>query len=314
MTDLHLHGVNASIALPMTRRAQPDFPALRDYVGWVVDQGADALTVNADTGEGAHLSLEERTEVISTVKDVAGETVPVVSGLIAAHTAQAVEYGRELLDAGADGLLVFSIPAFAGQPLPDELVYRYYAAIAELGSPAIAFSLTRELGGALLGPELLTKLINDELIVAVKDASFDPVTFVDTRNAVRAAARPAAVLSGCDNFIYESFVLGADGCLLGFAGLAPGLTREVLDLVRAGDYATAEQINRERMQPLAEAMFAQPLRNNRARLKESLIALGVIGNATVRPPLLPLTSDDRSQMLDAVKRAGLIEVGTHEVL
>lgn len=306
MTDLRLTGINASIALPMTTTARPDHAALRDYVRWVLDGGADALTVNADTGEGAHLSPRERLDVLAVVKAEAGDGVPVVSGLIAAYQAQATEHARELRTAGADGLLVFPIPAFAGQPLPDELVRGYYEAVAGAGVPLIAFVLTAQLGGALLRPELLAGLADDGVIAGVKDASFDPLAFLANRNALRAATKPVPLLTGCDNFIYESLVLGADGCLLGYAGLAPGLTKQVFGLVRDGRFAEAEELNRERMQPLAEAMFGAPMRDSRARLKESLVALGVIPQARVRPPLIGLGDDDRQRMLDAVKRAGLV--------
>ncbi|WP_219469170.1 dihydrodipicolinate synthase family protein [Nonomuraea rhizosphaerae] len=299
-------GVNASMALPMTADHRPDLGALRRYARWLADQGVIAVTVNADTGEGAHLTPAERVAVVETVKDEVGQGVGVVSGLIAAYTEQAVEIAKALRDAGADALLVFSIPAFTGSPLPPELVHRYFAAIGEVGLPLIAFNLTPSLGGVILRPDVIRRLTDVAELQAVKEASFDAATYVSTRDALRAAAPDVAFLSGCDTFMYESFVLGADGALLGYAGLAAALTVRIFGDVRDGRYAQAQRLNRERMQPLAEVLFGAPVRNSRARIKEGLRLLGVIDEVAVRPPLLGLDDAERTALRTAMERAGLL--------
>jgi 4-hydroxy-tetrahydrodipicolinate synthase len=304
--SLGLDGVNASLALPMDERGEPDIPAMRRYVAWILEQGVSALTVNADTGEGAHLSLGERLRVVSAVKEDAG-AVPVISGLIASHTAQAVELASALQSAGADGLLVFAIPAFQGTPLPAELVYRYFASVGEVGLPLIVFNLTPSLGGVVFEPQCLRRVFDVPQCTALKEASFDPLAYVHGRDAVRGLPRDdVALLSGCDNLIYESFVLGAGGALLGYAGLAGALTVRLLELVKAHRYDEAERLNRDRVQPLAEAMFAAPARNSRARIKYGLKLLGVIDDDAVRAPLLPLEEWERSAMKSSMGQAGLL--------
>jgi len=299
-------GVNASLALPMTRDFQPDYEGLRRYARWIADQGAVAVTINADTGEGAHLTLAERVRVVETVKDELGDGVLVVSGLIAAYTDQAVELARALADAGADALLVFGIPAFNGRPLPPELPYRYFAAVGEVGLPLIGFNLTPALGGVVFEPDVVARLADVAPLHALKEASFDASIYVATRDALRAAAPDVAFLSGCDNFMYESFVLGADGCLLGYAGLAAELTREVFEAVRESRFPDAERLNRERMQPLAEVLFGAPVRNSRARIKEGLRLLGLFEHTGVRPPLLGLDDAEKQALRAAMQRAGLL--------
>lgn len=300
-------GVNASLALPMTAGFDPDLTAMRRYARWIAEQGAIAVTVNADTGEGAHLTLAERVAVVEAVKEEVGEEVQVVSGLIAAYTAQATEIAAALRGAGADALLVFSIPSFAGAPLPPEMVYRYYAAIGEVGLPLIAFNLTPSLGGVVLEPEAIARLREVAPLAALKEASFDAVAYVRTRDALRAVAPDVAFLSGCDNFIYESFELGADGALLGYAGLAPELTREVFEAVRDGRHQEARALARDRLQPLAEAMFAPPMRNSRARIKYGLRLLGLIDEVAVRPPLIDLDERERVAMRQAMARAEILD-------
>jgi 4-hydroxy-tetrahydrodipicolinate synthase len=300
-------GINASLALPMSADFRPDLPAMRRYARWTAEQGAIAVTVNADTGEGAHLSLPERVAVVEAVKEELGDEVMLVSGLIAAYDDQAREIAAALAQAGADALLVFSIPAFNGQPLPSDLVCGYYASVGEAGLPLIAFNLTPSLGGVVLEPETIARLAELAPLQAIKEASFDAVSYVRTRDAIRAAAPDVAFLSGCDNFMYESFELGADGALLGYAGLAAALTRQVFGAVRSERHAEARRLGRERMQPLAETLFGQPVRNSRARIKEGLRMLGLIDCVAVRPPLTGIDDCERAALRDAMARAGLLD-------
>jgi 4-hydroxy-tetrahydrodipicolinate synthase len=290
----------------MTSDFRPDVGALRRYARWLADQGVIAVTVNADTGEGAHLTLEERVAVVGAVKEELGDGVAVISGLIAAHTEQAVQIATALRDAGADGLLVFGIPAFAGRPLPPELVYRYFASVGEVGLALIAFNLTPSLGGVVFAPDVIARLSDVPQLQAMKEASFDAVAYVESRDALRAAAQDVAFLSGCDNFIYESFVLGADGALLGYAGLAAALTLEVFEAAREGRHEDGRRLGRERMQPLAEVLFGAPVRNSRARIKEGLRLLGIIDEVAVRPPLLGLDDRERAALRAAMTEAGLL--------
>lgn len=299
-------GVNASMALPMTADFRPDLDALRRYARWLADQGVIAVSVNADTGEGAHLTLAERVAVVETVKDELGDGAMVVSGLIAAYTEQAVELATALRAAGADGLLMFGIPAFNGRPLPPELVFRYFDAVGAVGLPLIGFNLTPSLGGVVFEPDVIARIAEVAPLHALKEASFDASAYVASRDALRAAAPDVAFLSGCDNFMHESFVLGADGALLGYAGLAAELTRHVFEADRDGRYAEAERLNRERMQPLAEVLFGAPVRNSRARIKEGLRMLGVIEEVAVRPPLLGLDDAERAALRAAMERACLL--------
>lgn len=306
MTDLGLRGVNAAIPLPMHPDQSADFDSFRALCQWLRTQNVDAVTVNADTAEGAHLTLEERVQMIKVAKEELGPEIAVVSGLMAGSTASAVATAQALKEAGADALLVFAVPAFAGLPLPDDMVTTYYRKVKEVGLPLIAFSLTPALGGALLRGSVVTKLADEGLIVAIKDASFDPMQFLETRAALRASTSEVVLITGCDNFIYESFLMGAEGILLGYASITAPLTREVYELVQSGKMEEAEHLNRTKLQPLAEAMFGEPLRNSRARIKAVLAEKGIIAGETVREPILALPSDDREAMLAASRNAGIL--------
>lgn len=307
MRDLDLRGLIPATLLPLSDDDQIDEPALRAYIRWLLAFDAvKAVAVNMDTGEGPHLSREEKRRVLNVyVEEVAGR-LPILAGIGARYTAEAVALTQDAAAAGADGIVVFPIAAFAGEPLPPDVPYEYHRAIAEAAPlPMVLFQLQPALAGVLFSRETLLRLIEIPNVVAIKEASFDAVKFVETRRVLDEAPRRIQLLTGNDNFILESFVLGADGALIGFGTIAIAEQVEMFRLVSERRFDEARRINVAVVQPLADALFATPVRNYRARLKEALRQLDVIPNAHMRPPLLDLDSSERDAVQSALSAVRL---------
>lgn len=302
---LNLKGIIPATVLPMTAEAAIHEEDLRRYIRWIAGQGIVAVAVNVDTGEGPHLWHEEKLRVLRIYKEeLAGMGIPIVAGLGASFTAQAVKYGREYRDAGADALLVFPITAYLGQPLPWEVPYRYHKAIAdEVGLPLILFTLQPALGGTDFSDETLARLLEIPLVVAIKEALFDAKRFRQIVNVVRAAPRPVTLLTGNDNFIWESYLLGAEGALLGACATCTRTHVRVHEAAMRGDWQTARGLG-ERIQKVVDAIFAPPVRDYRARSKEVLVMQGIIRHAHMRPPLPPVAEADRQALKQALVAAG----------
>jgi 4-hydroxy-tetrahydrodipicolinate synthase len=305
MTAIDLDGIIPATVLPMTQGAQIDEPELRKYIRWLAGQGIKAVAVNVDTGEGPHLWHDERLRVIRIYKEeLAGTSIPIVAGLGASFTAQAVTYGREYREVGADCLLVFPITAYLGKPLSPEVPYRYHRAIAdEVGLPMVIFTLQPALGGTDFDDETILRLIEIPQVAAIKEALFDAKRFREIVNVVRSAPRRITVLTGNDNFIWESYLLGAEGALLGACAVTTRAHVEVYQAAMRGDWATAREKG-DRIQKLVDAVFAPPVRDYRARSKEVLVMQGVLEHAHMRPPLLPVGPEDRQRLKRALEEAG----------
>lgn len=304
---LKLNGLIPAIVLPMDERGQPDEANLRRYVRWISDQGPVALAVNVDTGEGPHLTHAEKLRVLEVVKEET--TLPCVVGLAGPFTAQAVAQARDLRQAGADALLVFPIPAYLSSPLDSEIPVQYHKAVASIGLPLVLFQLQPALGGVHFTTDILGRLIELEGVVAIKEASFDARSYVDTVRMIQGTDKfqqgEFTILSGNDNFILESFVLGCTGALIGFGAI---MTREQSDMIAAwqqGDTDTAQALG-ARVQRLADVVFAAPVADYRARLKVALVMLGIIDAAHVRLPLLPIGPEERRRLRRALEEAGLL--------
>jgi dihydrodipicolinate synthase/N-acetylneuraminate lyase len=301
---LDLNGLIPATVLPMHADGSIDEDSLRSYIGWVVGQGPVALAINVDTGEGPHLTHDEKIRVLRIVRDVT--ELPIVAGLAGPSTDAAVRQAKDFREAGADALLVFPIPAYLSEPLDVRVPVAYHEAIAAVGLPLVLFQLQPALGGVNLEPDTLRAMAGVDGVVAIKEASFDARRFIDTVSVLADLDRPITILTGNDNFILESFILGATGALIGFGAV---MTREQVDMIAAwndGRIDDARALGR-RVQRLADVVFARPVGDYRVRLKECLRILGVIEAAHVRRPLMPLDDDERAHLARVLAEVGLLD-------
>lgn len=305
--NLNLNGLIPATVLPMAGDGEIDESALRAYIRWISSEGPVALAINVDTGEGPHLTHAEKVRVLEVVSEESD--LPIVAGLAGPFTSQAVAQARDYRAAGASALLVFPISAYLSSPLDPEIPLEYHRAIASVGLPVILFQLQPALGGVNFETDTLRRLIEIDGVVAMKEASFDARRYLDTFRMIEQTPKYQAgeftYLTGNDNFILESFILGCTGALIGFGAI---MVREQVAMIEAWRQGRTDEARSlgARVQRLADVVFAAPVANYRARLKESLVMLGLVEHAHVRPPLQPISEDERRLLRDALEEVGLL--------
>jgi 4-hydroxy-tetrahydrodipicolinate synthase len=300
-------GIIPAVVMPMDSRGKPNFEEYKKYLKWVASFNVVGVAVNVDTGEGPTLNEDERIEAIKVAKSVFNDR-PVIVGIFGTSTEVAVKNARDAKAAGADMGLVFPNSAFAGYPLDPDIPYLYHKAISEEADlDVILFQLQPSLGGVDYPLDSLLKLTTLPKVKGIKEASFDAKKFLDTLRTFKKVAPHVMFLTGNDNFIYESFVLGCDGALIGFGTLPVKDLVEMFELVSKGKIDEAGTIW-QKLLPLEEVIFAPPVRNYRARTKYALSLMGIIKEELtyVRPPLLNISEDEKAKIKKALKDAELI--------
>ena len=310
MNRINLEGIIPAVSVPMRKNYSIDFDAFRHYLSWIFSERPVGLAVNVDTGEGPYLTPDERVEVIQTAREVAAGRCSIVAGVGGPGTLTAIANAKAARDAGADALLVFPTPAFLNDPLDHRIAYEYHLAIAEASDlPLIVFQLGPVFGGVNYAPDALAKVLTLPQVIGLKDASFDAQRFSLTRDIVRQADHPITLLSGNDNFLLESFLLGAKGGLLGYGAVGAGLLVEMLEAVERKDFEAAASMQ-ERVQGFCDYIYGQPIGDYRARCKVALVHMGLLNpeQTYVRPPYLSLWNAEHEGARKAVQEAGLLEI------
>ncbi|MCG3772359.1 MAG: 4-hydroxy-tetrahydrodipicolinate synthase [Nitrosomonadaceae bacterium] len=307
MKALNLEGIISAVTVPMRQDYSVDIEAFRRYLAWVISASPVAVAVNTDAGEGPYLTRDERYEIIQVTREVTAGRCAIVAGIVGPSTLAATEEARSARAAGADALLIFPNPVFLNDPLDIRIPYDYHKAIADASDlPLIVFQLQPLLGGVIYPRDALLKLLQLPQVVGLKDGSFDARCFVNTRDIIRQADRPIALLTGNDNFMLESLLLGADGGLLGFGAVGTEFLVDMFKAVKAKDFDRATVIG-ARAQSFCDYIFGRPVADYRARCKAALVHMGLLqpDQTFVRPPLSSRWESEKDVARVAVEKAGL---------
>jgi 4-hydroxy-tetrahydrodipicolinate synthase len=303
---LRFHGCMPANLLPFTADLAIDEPAYRAHLRWLADApGVTGIVVNGHAAEVASLDREERKRTLAIALDEVAGKIPVVSGVYCDGTLEAVDLARDARAAGAAGLLVFPPTLFmwGAQAKPD-MVLRHFQVIADaVDLPIVVFEYP-PVSGIGYSPETLAELCKIPTVAAVKDWSNDIVSYEKNLRAIRATGRPVAMMSSFTMSLMASFLLGADGCISGMGSVVADLQASLLEAVQAGRFEDARRIN-DRMAPLVSVFYAPPFVDMHNRMKEALAILGRIPAARVRPPLTPVSEDERHRIRLALRAAGL---------
>jgi 4-hydroxy-tetrahydrodipicolinate synthase len=292
-----IQGLVAASVTPFGADGALDIPRLREHLGWLIDSGVDGLAVTAGSGEFVSLSPDERETVVREAVGVAAGRLPVVAGVLAPSTPEAVETAVRAARAGASALLV--LPPYYLKPSFDGVLGHFRAVADASGLPVVLYNNPGRTGVAL-GLAELTRLV-DEVpgVTGVKDCDRDVASVA---RKVEALGERIAILSGDDDLGFVILLSGAAGGIWATPNLAPRLCRSLVGACTAGDVARALPLHR-RLLALVEA-WDRP--NHPGPLKELMAMAGRdVGRA--RPPLAPMRPDERAQAKRALAAAAPVE-------
>ncbi|HLX28428.1 MAG TPA: dihydrodipicolinate synthase family protein [Casimicrobiaceae bacterium] len=275
-------GVIPAITTPFDAAYRMDEGFLGEHARWLVAHGCTALVPIGSLGESATLDATERRKVIKTCVDAVGDQVPVIPGIAALGTAEAVSLARDAKAMGASGLMV--LPPYVYSTDWREMEAHVRAVIAATDLPCMLYNnpvayktdfVPRQIA------ELARELPN---LAAVKESSMD----VRRVAAIRALIGDRlSILCGVDDAIVETIGAGAIGWI---AGLANAFPAESVALFRLASEARRDE---------AFALyrwFLPLLRMDTVPKFVQLIKLAQervgMGSARVRAPRLALEGDE----------------------
>src|SRR3984893_18606183 len=126
MTDFH--GVFPYLVSPIDDAGRIKTAVLGQLANDLIAAGVHGLTPLGSTGEFAYLSSGQRADVVRATIEAASGRVPVVAGVAATATADAVAQARSYQKLGANGILAILESYF---PLAEPQVEAYFRAVAD---------------------------------------------------------------------------------------------------------------------------------------------------------------------------------------
>ncbi|MFE6173783.1 dihydrodipicolinate synthase family protein [Streptomyces sp. NPDC056464] len=278
------------VAIPVTPFAEDgsvDQDAHRALLRRLLDAGVTTLTPNGNTGEFYTLTPEERRLVTELTIDEAGGRAAILVG-VGHDVPTAVASARHARDLGAQMVMVHQpVHPYVSQSGWVDYHRAIAAAVPDLG--VVPYIRNAQLSGARLA-ELADDCPN---VIGVKYAVPDAAKFA-------AFARDA----GLERFVWVAglaepyapsyFSAGATGFTSGLVNVAPAVSMNMIEALRAGDYPAAMKVW-EQIRRFEELRAANGSANNVTVVKEALAALGLC-RRDVRPPSRELPEDERAEV------------------
>ena len=211
---------------------------LRALVEHLIASGVHGISPLGSTGEIVYLTAEQRLAIVRATLDAADGRVPVVPGISAYSTLDALRQAEALVGLGVDGLIVMLQTQF---PITRAGIERYFRTVAEAVPCPVVIYTNPGLGGADVTPEIVEALSYVPNIRYVKDASGRTGRILAILNRVGDRVK---VFSASAHIPTVVFQLGGVGWMAGPACVIPRESVALYDLARGGRWEEAYALQR----------------------------------------------------------------------
>jgi 4-hydroxy-tetrahydrodipicolinate synthase len=283
------HGVFPYLVSPIDADGKVRTNVLGRLIDDLIAAGVHGVTPLGSTGEFAYLNNEQRAAIVRTSIEAAAGRVPVVAGVAATATADAVGQARLYNKLGADGILAILESYF---PLKDAQVEDYFRAIADAVDVPVVLYTNPQFQRTDLSLDVIARLATHPRIRYIKDASTNTGRLLSIMNRCEGLK----VFSASAHIPACVMLIGGVGWMAGPACIVPRQSVALYELCKAKRWDEAMAL--QRLMWRVNEAFARY--NLAACIKAGLAIQGY----EVGDPVLPqaaLTADER-RAVEAVLR------------
>ena len=276
-------GLIAFPITPMDADGVVDVAALRGLVRRLVEAEVDGIGVLGSTGSYPYLSRNERRRALDAALAEVDGRFPVMAGVGALRTDEAVRLTQDAKAAGADAGLLAPV---SYTPLTEDEVFAHFEAVAATGLPLCIYN-NPGTTHFTFSDALIERLATLPGVHAVKNPAPEPAHATEVIAALRARTPEGfSVGYSTDWNATEALIGGGDAWYSVLAGLFPEQCMNIRRAVASGDIALARDLN-ARLAPLWASFKAH------SSLRIMYAAANRMGLTGANPPLpiLPLARD-----------------------
>ena len=273
-------GLSAFPITPADEHGRVDTGALRVLLARLTDARVHSIGLLGSTGSYPYLDRGERRRAIETAVDRVGGKVPILVGIGALRTDDAVRFGQDAKAAGADAVLLAPV---SYTPLTDDEVFTHFETVAEaVGLPVCVYN-NPGTTHFTFSTDLIARLSRVPNIVAVKNPAPAASAIPSLLHELRASTADGFSLGfSVDANATEAMIAGGDAWYSVVGGLFPKLAMQILAAL--ANPAEARRLN-ERLKPLWD-LFTE---FSSLRVMYAAVNLLGICRATPPRPILPLS-------------------------
>ena len=289
---LKLHGAMTAIVTPFAD-GKLDEGRLRRQVAFQLEQGIDGLVPVGSTGESPTLSFAEHERVIEITVELAGGRVPVIGGVGANATSEALELHAFAKKVGASAGL--SVNPYYNKPSQEGL-YRHFMTLADtVDLPIVLYNIPGRTGITMTAATV-ARLAKHPNIIAIKEATGS----LDMTSEIRSLC-DITIISGDDSLTLPLMSIGAAGVISVTSNLLPAKIKKLTSLAAVGKFAEAAKVHYE-LFPLIKSLF---LDGNPVGIKYAMKLAG-LDSGELRLPLWEANNATKKAIEQSLKDLGVI--------
>lgn len=296
------NGLSAFPITPTSPDGRVDTAALRRLVARLSDARVDSIGLLGSTGAYIYLSRDERRRAIEAAVDETAGRAPVIAGIGALRTDEAIKLAQ---DARAIGATAGLLAPVSYTPLTIDEVFEHFATVARESDLPIVIYDNPGTTHFRFTPELVARLAKAPGIVAIKNPTHDPVETARCLLAQRAIVPEGFSIGYSGDWnATEALIAGADAWHSVLGGLLPRVCMKIVEAARQGEAEEARRLDAE-LAPIWD-LFK---RFSSLRVVYALADQLDICHAEPPRPILPLANKAVRQIADVLTRlpAGIVE-------
>jgi len=274
-----LRGTGVALVTPFNQSGEVDYPALKNLIHSVLDNGCEYVVTLGTTGETPVLTKEEKIRIIEFTYDTVGGKAPVVVG-VGGNDTQALIKDLQSLPL-QQATAVLSASPYYNKPSQEGIFQHYKALAAVSPKPILLYNVPGRTGRGMTTATVLRLAKEVPNIAGIKEASGDMTMCMQL---VKDKPEGFLVVSGDDNLGMAQIACGMEGVISVVANCFPKQFSTLVRLALNNQLPEARKINDQ----LLEAYDLLFCENNPAGVKAFLAEQGMMQNI-LRLPLVPLT-------------------------
>lgn len=246
-------GVFAVMLTPFTETGELNEKELRRLVDFLIESGVNGLFPLGSAGESVHLSRNDKVRAMEIIVDQNRGRVPITPGVGSTHPDESIFLATRAKELGCAG--VVAAPPYY-YPLSQEMIEKYFETIADaVDIPIILYNIP--LFSSPLDYDVVKRLSRRKNVVGMKDSSGSMVDLVHFMDKVRLIGEDIHFMTGREETLFPSLMMGAKGCMTATACILPEIMIEIYQAWQRGDYDKAREVQFSILL-LVRAMFALP--------------------------------------------------------
>lgn len=245
-------------------------------------------------GESKSLTAEEKLKILDVILKEKADHQLVMAGSGYESTRQTIAFSKKVAEMGADFVSIVT-PSYFKKRLTDEAMIGYYTDVADAVSiPVLAYNAPG-FTGMTLSAKVIEKISQHPNIAGMKDTSTGNMS-----SYLDACSENFDILAGTVSTLFTAILLGATGGVVSLANAFPEPCCKLYEKFKSGDMEGARQTHYKlfRLNRSVSGSFGV------AGVKYAM-ELGGFYGGNPRLPLLPLNSDHKKVIKEAVADAGI---------